>query len=717
MTTTVKFVGLMGTLLLSVACTRPATAPSSAASVKSFTVSASEVNAGETVTLRWQVENATALSVVEPGSGPLPGVELAAEGAIDVRIDHDSVFLLTASGDGGADVAAVSITVARDEATVLFTVVPAAISAGEPTTVVWNARGATDVTLTANGESLSIDNRATGSLTLRPTQTTLYALAVAGRLFEATVTVGPAIFTFVSNVAGAEPGAQVKLSWTTAGGTQLALSSAGRGRLVTLLDPRNIAAGEWTDTLPTALPENGRVNYTLSLFDGTRELEKELTVFVGVSPVVDQLEVPIAVQLGGQFTVRWKTRNADKVQLELGSVVLHESPDAASAAEGFTVLPSPSAKATLTLRATNARGGSTLRRTVLDPVGPVSLVSFATDKTTVAQSGEPVTLRWNVSQARHVRIETGDGWVVKETTSASVATGSLSVYPNRSTDYFLLADNGAGSAIARAKVSVTVTLPGTLLITPQVASAGEPVSLTGHTVLNGGELLNLPVATKNATGDGFIDIAAPANQVSFTGEPDYGATLVKLPERFDGLIHGTPVSGRFLSISANGWCAFSEVALIGSDDAQLDDYGTAPLALAPYYDDLRVTADSRVYVRQDGPENNRRLIVQWESFQRDGAPNSKLTFQAQLHARGKVVFAYKTLQGMTAQLFNPSIGAVDREEFDPLMAPDLSPPEGGSYTLFIPAPLPFAFTLPDPPYWFLVKVGIDDVVALSTASP
>ncbi len=721
MKTSTKTLGCVALLavLLAAGCftVEPSLPPPKAATVKSFTASAAEVVAGGKVTLRWEVEDATALTLTQQGKGALTGVSNTAQGELEVTVEEDAVFLLNASGAGGSDAAAVAVALIRAQPGVLFAALPTELAPGQSTTLVWNAPQSQSVTLKAGAQAVDIGNRKFGSLTVRPDVTTVYELTADGRTTRVTVTVGAGILQFKASIAGADAGTPVQLSWRTSGGQKLVLSSAGRGDLLTELDAPKIAAGTFDDVLPADLPQDAVVTYDLALTDGASVLNRSVRVHVGVAPVIDRFEGPVFAQIGGAFTVAWKTSNADAVQVAADGVVLFEAATATDVAEGQAVLPTPAAKAKLTLIATNRRGGYVTRSRDVEPVGPVALVRFVADKTSITNAGEAVTLTWEVTNARHLQVDAKNAYTLVESSGATVGTGTLTVHPNVTTEYVLLADNLAGGSLQPASVTVAVTNSARILLTPDPAPSGATIDVTGHTVSGGTDVLNIPNAKKNVAGDAFVDISTTGTDIGFApSNLDTGAQLFALPARFTGVVYGALVSGLNLSISANGWFMVSDTAKTGTDDASLPGTALEPLAVAPYFEDLKAVAGSKVFVQMDGAGLNQRLIVQWQDFERDTVPGSKLTFQAQLSARGKVVFAYKTLQGLTAPTTNASIGVVDATEANTLLAPEQAPAEGTTYTLFGTVPLPARHKASSTPYIFLVGVGTEGYVAIPTAS-
>ena len=61
------------------------------------------MTAGTMVTVRWETQNARRVTLEHVGKGALSIDSSAAAGMIDVAINADSTFVLTAQGEGGTD--------------------------------------------------------------------------------------------------------------------------------------------------------------------------------------------------------------------------------------------------------------------------------------------------------------------------------------------------------------------------------------------------------------------------------------------------------------------------------------------------------------------------------------------------------------------------------------------------------------------------------------
>ncbi len=682
-----------GALLLLASCSlpKPAAAPA-AADITTFSVSATEVDrAGESVTLTWQTANASSLSLEQMGLGPVVATpELS--GSASVTINADTVFALTAVGEGGSDARVLSVKVKTPSGGgVLFTALPATVQGGESTTLVWNAPGATSVTMNVKGGA-AIDlggQSKSGTVRVTPSQNTTYELHTDSTVTEVAVMVVPKVLSFTHDGPAPEAGKPVVLKWQTAGGTQAVLTRLGLSTpLLTENDAAKVAEGEFTDTAPSPLAPDAVLTYQLQVDGPGGSHSQLLRLDTGATPRITQLNVNPFAAVGGVFNITWSTANADGLEVHVDGKPVHVALSLTEVQQGNVALPSPAMEATITVRATHRGGGVATRSQTVSPVAAVTFQSFSADKTAIVNGGEPVVLSWNVTNARHVVIEELGTTPIFERLGTDVGMRSLTVYPNApSVTYRLKANNGAGSAITERSLTVTVANPQGLTY-DRLVPAGAVAQVTAINVAGAQSVRGLPVVKKNEMGVGFIDISATGREVPLSSET--AGVLVPLGRDFVARVYGTPVSSASLSLSPNGWFTFSNATVPG-----LDDNTTAmklvlpPLAIAPFWDDLSPGPYGRAYVELQGYGDETRLIVQWNRFSLDGQPQTELTFQAQLYGNGEVVFAYSKLN--TGAAISATVGINDAT-----LTQTLSPmgfvAETDSYQFFgqatLPAPLP-----------------------------
>ncbi len=701
----------LGSLLVPVAvllaaCPRtpdPVPPPASPA-VQSFTASPGSAQApGDTVTLTWVTSNATSISIERLGAGPLAVDPGQLEGAVDVAIPFDTVFLLTARGEGGTDSRLLTVPLTGGARVPVFTAIPPELEAGQQATLVWSAPGAKAVSLKeVGGAQLDLGGQVeAGAVNVTPQRTTTYELTVDAATATTTVTVLPAIFDFALVGPAPLPGQPLTLGWRTGGGESLTVSRAGVQAPLTTATGAQVAQGTVMDTAPATLPVDGVLTYTLALSQGARTVTRTLVVRLDGAVRIDAFNVPAYAKIGATYGVSWRTTGATRVELFLDGRLHYVAPDALTAASGSLALPTPAAMATLELVARNDRGGTSRMTKAVTPIGAPTFNAFSADRSAIATGGDAVVLSWDVTNARHVRI-VANGADVVFASFGVVDTGTVTVYPNEaSVTYELQADNSVGDSIAPRTATVTVGAPATLTFS-QVGPVGLVTNVTGTTASATGPLIGLPGVEKNVPGEAFVDIAPTGTAIDWAGNDTVGK-IVTLPETFRTIIYGRPIASPTVQLSINGWLVFRSTVASGQDDnAPFPNTLIEPLAVAPFWDDLTDTDASLVYWRLDGEGPGRRLIVQWHEVSHQLYPEAVLTFQAQLYATGKIVFAYRKLQGL--ELNEPSVGVTSPDESDAVVAPGF-PAEGDTFTFFGPQQPPIAVKVDGQPLVAYVALG------------
>ncbi len=668
----------------------PAPAPP-AAVITRFAASATQVvNPGDKVTLSWETTDAESVSLEQLERGPLTIDSAAPSGVLEVSIERDTLYALTARGKGGTDTKLVSVVLNRGGNVMLFAALPSEVLAGEPVNLVWNAPDAQNVSLRqVGGQAIDIGmQKETGSVRVFPGRSTSYELNVDGRTAVASVVVRPAIFEFAIQGESPLPGQPLTLVWRTGGGSRATLKRAGLAMPLTSVTGGLVANGTFTDTLPANLPIDGVVEYVLEIEAGAMKAQRTLTVTLGGAVRIDEFKVPPYVKPGGSYIVSWKTTGATRLELRVGGQLYFTASNATQLNGDSMVLQAPATTTTIELTVRNAMGSVARQMKQVNLVGVPVFNSFTTDAANVALGGTPVTLRWNVTNARSVRIieQPGDREVFVAT--GVLDTGIATVYPNRpSLTYELRADNTVGDAIMPRTVAVTVTTPATLTFSKRLP-LGLTTQLIGSTVPGGGAISGLPNVVRNAPGEQFVDIAQTGvHVVGTTTNMVVTPAVVTIPQ-FETRVWGQRITATSLSISPNGWLVFSAPVPNGPS-APAAPLGTdlVPLTIVPYGANLtRNTArESAILWQIDRVAGGlKRLIVQWENVEDDDAI-SRLTFQAQVYSNGKIVFAYKSFDGPVP---TPVVGIVNKDETAELLADDVPNP-GDTFTFFGQVQLPY----------------------------
>lgn len=629
---------LLATLALTSGCRieKPATVVPKSPTITSFTASARDVSKGGQVTLSWVVTDATRVEVRENSGGLLPVAEDALEGSVTTTVDRDSLFVLVARGPGGSDARALSVQVEEGSSSVSFQAIPPSIPGGQDSTLTWSAPRAEVVTLAAGTTAIDIGGQlASGAVVVKPSFDTTYTLTVDGRTSEVTVDVQPSVLSFEATPPSVLAGQSITLGWTAAGADRVVVSRAGV-TLATITDAAQILSGSFTETAP-ALSPGSFLRYTVTAFEGTVSFARTLDVFVGSALEIRRFDVPAVAAAGASFSVRWETVGADAIELRVDGALIHRSAPA-QAAVGQFAFTAPTRDFEIELRATDRRNGVVRRVTQVDTVGVPTAVTLTATPTSVT-GGDEVTLSWNCPEARAIRIVDSDGLGVFSTSGVAASNGSLSVRPSSTTIYTATADNQLGSAPVTASVTVTVTAgqPVRLVQSPVTALAGQAVRIESAPagVITG--LSHSQVLT--GTQADFLDISGTGTRVL-----ESGGNVVSVTVPFSTLLWGAVQSGP-LTISRAGWMAWGGPLVVNNFEVALPSTSTsaAPSIIAPYWDDLTLTANSAVFVQVVGNAPDQQLIVQWNRMQCGSTTNTEATFQARVQQSGRVSFHYRTM--------------------------------------------------------------------------
>jgi hypothetical protein len=690
--------------------------PPPPATITAFTVTPTAVAAaGDTVTITWATENATSVSLEQLGAGPVAGAT-ATSGSATATVAVDTAFVLTARGEGGTDARSVGVTVPGGAQGVVFEAIPDHVEAGVSSTLTWYAPGARAVSLEAVGAG-PIDLGAqleTGAIVVTPQATTTYRLTVDGKSFTDSVTVSPVIDAFALEGALPLAGQPVKLAWRTRGATSLTVTREGvTAPLVTETDAAKVAAGDFTDTAPADLPAGGVLAYTLTASVGAEQLTRELLVYAAGTLRFTKVVIPPYGRTGSNVPVSWQTTGADSVRIEVGGQSTFVTSTAAEVASGNAIVDIGPSPVSVKLIATNTHGERAEATGVVEAVGPVTFNAFTATPSTIANGGGAVTLAWDVTNARRVKLSQVGGGFTSERRGVQ-DTGSVVVRPNRPTvTYRLEADNQAGDAITPQTVTVTVTNRGVVNVARKLP-VGNPTNATGTTVADAATIYGLPFAQRNAGGAAFVDIAATGTDIvdfmTTAGVPntDDGAALVRLPG-MDLRVFGRPVDATVASVSTNGWFTFSAANTATAIPAVPVTTNLLPLSIVPFGRNLALGPTGRVQWRQDVVSGVDRLIIQWTNVQAPGLLNSDLTFQAQVYATGEIVFAYQAVQNVPSGY---SVGVVNADETT-YLSPAAQPGTGDTVTFFKGTPvsaLPVTYPIMPAPSYLTVGTSTGALV-------
>ncbi len=691
------------------------------ATVLSFTVAPEEAGQGDTVTLTWEVEDATELTIHALAGEAIPLDEPGRlRGSTTVEVDATTTFVLTAYGEGGSDSAAARVIVPEAAEQLFFGAFPPEVPAGGEVTLAWQVTAAPVTITDASGAVVHSGDKAFGSAVVRPANSTTYTLVASGQTATTQVQVTPKIHSFESDVPSAGPEDEVTLTWAVGGATRVTLTDDKRGHRVTFEDPATISDGTFVDTIPADLAaKNTFVRYTLTAEQGLHTVTQEVTIWSGTDPHINVFEVPPYGLEGGSFAVRWEVFEADQVEVLIDGQPRFVATRPEEVANHSVLLPTPAALAQVTLRVWNARGGEATASLPVEPVGQTQLHAFAASPDMVATAGTGTTLSWHVENARWVRISVKDRYVLHTASGHAAEQGSITIYPNGPTEYLLEADNTVGSSIFPATATASSATVGTLSFSPAKSPYGGEVTISGAPLA--GTLQAFDFAVKNDPSESFVDISQDGQTTGHPVSTAYTMQVVDLGEEFTFPIRDQQVSATQIAVNNRGWFSLDPTAahVSTTPPSTWDSQLLPPLAFAPYWELLQKDASAELYWRLDGQGPDRRLIVQWNNVRYSSTTTKRMTFQAQVYASGKVVFAYPEVYAWTLAGDTPSIGIVGLDGIEVLRPRvhqfdvDMRPVSGDTFTFFSAVPPGYDVGAYPETYTVLVQTASGEVMGVS----
>ena len=419
-----------------------------------------------------------------------------------------------------------------------FNATPACINQGQSTTLNFQVRYASSITITGGGVNQTFPGNTgatitSGSFVVSPTTDTTYTITATGRGGSTTGTTSVtvkqpfSIDLFISDTYCVTPGGAVNLTWGTTNAETTTITDSTTGLPVGV----NPAGG--TRSFSVSSPTTFTLTASRTGCSGVETITRQLNINVTQVPTGTLAANPSSIELGDVTTLQWNTTNAT-------NITLTPSPVAGSGMAGTqTVAPSGSLTIrptainettgyTYTLTATNTGCSTqTITKTTVVYVkakfGPPScpnVISF--DGDSCVPSGQNATLRWNVADADFVDI-TGPG--VNQTFSANpVGIGSLVITPTSDSTYTIVARRTIACTPGSPPFPTTATFTvrvgqtpsvGNFAASPAVIDAGQTSRLTWNesanlasvkVIGNGGDtnLYNVP------PGQRYLDVQPPS---------------------------------------------------------------------------------------------------------------------------------------------------------------------------------------------------------------
>ncbi len=270
------------------------------ARVVRFTASPDRILPGGTSILNYSVEGADSVTI----SG-VTGNLSATNGTVNVTPAATTTYTLSARNANGEDRATVTVVVDQLGPRVLtYAAQPPSITRGQASTLRWTTADTESVEIVGAGTFQGM----TGSVEVRPDQTTPYTLIARSRLGQTTavvtVTVNapgerPKLLSFTANPVEIAEGQTSTLTWNVEGATQVTISN-NVGRV-------NASGSVQVQPATTT-------TYTLTATNDAGAITAVTTVTVFPKPKVLSFTAnPSRITIGQPVTFTWSTSDADSV--------------------------------------------------------------------------------------------------------------------------------------------------------------------------------------------------------------------------------------------------------------------------------------------------------------------------------------------------------------------------------------------------------------------
>ena len=407
------------------------------------------------MTLTWETENATSVTI-NNGVG-----SQALNGDKEVFVDSNTIFVLTASKGTEQDICTAPVTVLPPAAPSCdsFEANPQVFSngVGGAVTLSWETTNTTGIEInygvgTSSLEDGSLPTSFTASNITVPVERT-YVLTAFGEdgssvQCPAKVTIVPenipvvscSDVSFTASQTLVDPGDTVSLSWVFTGNVESA-SIAPNVANVMATSGVDVVVDTTTDYVMTVANSNNSVTCPLRITVTEPEI---ISCSNNVSFTADDYNLPRG---GGDVKLTWSTTGLDSISINgvsstnlSGSEEVRVNSDKTftlTARKGTQVKECP-----ISIDVSSGGGSSPSPKCDLD----------ISDKK--IERGEEITLTWDTTSAREVKITDNHGNVLLDSDDSDDFDGKLTIKPTEDTEYTLLSKRGSKERECEVEVDV-----------------------------------------------------------------------------------------------------------------------------------------------------------------------------------------------------------------------------------------------------------------------
>ena len=355
-----------------------------------FSASPLTVQAGEPVTVVWEVQNATEVEI--SGIGKVD----ATSGTSTVTLSETTTFTLTARNPKREVSQSVVVTVLTPQPRIRqFTATPMTVAKGETVTLVWETEDADRVSIGGIG---SVAPNGTATVTVN--EATTYVLTAANDYGEVSATVAvsvtqprveaPQVIRFLATPAQVPSGGTSTLVWEVRNSDDVTITEIGQ---VGSSGSSSVTVSETKTFTLTARNEAGEVNATAVV-----------TVADSAPPKILEFKAmpAVAKQPGDPVVLSWSTENATQVSIvgigdvaASGSVTVNPVVRTTYVLIAYGVNSEVSSEVTVTIENANRAPMATINNNRVVYAPDNGLATLTLDGTrSMDPDGDPITFQW-----------------------------------------------------------------------------------------------------------------------------------------------------------------------------------------------------------------------------------------------------------------------------------------------------------------------------------
>lgn len=443
-----------------------------------FTASKQTVAPNTSVTLSWEVANASGITIREMnGASDLTTSTMQTGTFNTAALTTNTTFILTANGQGGPKTSMVSVAVEGTPVVQTFAAMPQMIELGQSTTLSWNVTGApagTTITIRDGANNtLYTGPNATGTQMVTPTANVTYTLTAVTPEMQ-TVTSNPVMVTvnraarinaFTANPDTIEYAGTSELRWDTTradGGIRIEANGA-------VVHTSALATGAFTVTATRT------TQFTLTAINPAGDATAMTTLNISATAprVVTFDATPAIVRIGERVNLSWSVIAQSSVRLLQGQTEVLTS----TSGQGSTSVVITSSVTTFTLEATNPFGTTRDTETTRGQ-RDARIDTLVVRPITFIGSSTTATITWTTTDALRTEL-TVNGLAAPG--FAGTASGTYTLTTTRTLDLTLRALNDISSATREGRVIRLIgeTEAGNTAATPAGALAGDGTGVFG----------------------------------------------------------------------------------------------------------------------------------------------------------------------------------------------------------------------------------------------